>query len=75
MPSYEFCVLFFFTSVAYINVYFRLDCFMEANNMKPDQTAPKEQSDLGPYCLQYRLPGNISRREEQTTNVVTGGLS
>ena len=30
--------------------------FMEANNMNPDQTAPKEQSDLGPYYLQYRLP-------------------
>ena len=32
--------------------------------MKPDQTAPlglTEQSDLGPYCLQYRLPKNISR--------------
>ena len=26
-----------------------------------------EQSDLGPYCLQYRLPKNISRGEEQTT--------
>ena len=24
---------------------------MEANIMNPDQTAPKEQSDLGPYCL------------------------
>ena len=24
--------------------------------MNPDQTAPKEQSDLGPYCLQYILP-------------------
>ena len=31
------------------------DFFMEANNTNPDQTAPKEQSDLGPYCLQYRL--------------------
>ena len=41
--------------------------------MDPDQTAPKEQSDLGPYCLQYRLPKNISRREEQTTKVVIGG--
>ena len=30
--------------------------------MNPDQTAPKEQSDLGPYCLQYRLPKNISRQ-------------
>ena len=32
----------------------RLDLTMEANNMNPGQTAPpKEQSDLGPYCLQY----------------------
>ena len=23
----------------------------------------KEQSDLGPYCLQYRLPKYISRRD------------
>ena len=29
--------------------------------MNPD--ALKEKSDLGPYCLQYRLPKNISRRE------------
>ena len=35
---------------------------------------PWEQSDLGPYCLQYRLSKNISRREQQTTKVVTGGL-
>ena len=34
--------------------------------MNPDQTAPKrEQSDLGPYCLQYRLPVYISRRESR----------
>ena len=30
------------------------------NNMDPDQTAPKEQYDLGPNCLQYRLPKNIN---------------
>ena len=30
-----------------------------------------EQSDLGPYSLQYRLPKNISRRKEQTSKVVT----
>ena len=42
-----------FTSAAHIQALFRLDFFMEANNMNPDQTAPKEQSDLGPYCLQY----------------------
>ena len=29
--------------------------------------------DLGPYCLQYRLPKNISRQEERTTKVMTGG--
>ena len=37
---------------------------MQANNMNPD---------LGPYCLQYRLPKNVSRKREQTTKVVTGG--
>ena len=35
---------------------FRLDLIIEANTMNPDQTAPLEQSDLGPYYLQYRLP-------------------
>ena len=29
--------------------------------MNLDQTAPQEQSDLGPYCLQYRLPKNITK--------------
>ena len=27
-------------SAAYIGVYFKLDFFMEANNMNPDQSAP-----------------------------------
>ena len=40
--------------------------------MNPDQTAP-EQSDLGPYCLQYRLVNNISKLRGQTTKVVTVG--
>ena len=26
-----------------------------------------DQFDLGPYCLQCRLPKNINRRDEQTT--------
>ena len=43
----------------------RLDFFVEANIM---------YHDLGSYCLQYRLSKNISRREEQTMQVVTGGL-
>ena len=33
--------------------------------MNPDKT------DLGPYCLQYRLPNNLSRGEEQMTKVMT----
>ena len=42
--------------------------------MNPEQTAPLwEQSDLGPCCLQYRLPKNIRRRWKQATKVVTGG--
>ena len=27
---------------------------------------------LGPFCLQYQLPKNISRREKQTTKAVIG---
>ena len=59
-------------SATFIQEHIRLDYFIEANNMNPDQIAPKEPSDLGPYCLQYRLTKNISRRNEQTSKVVTG---
>ena len=45
-----------FLSAAYFLVHFRLGFIMEANTM-----SPKEQSDPGPYCLQYGLPKNISR--------------
>ena len=41
---------------AYIQVHFKLDFVMESNNIDPDQTAPKEQSELGQYGLQYRPP-------------------
>ena len=51
---------------------FRLDFIMEANTLNPDQTAPKEQSDLGPYCLQYRLYKNINT-QEQTRKAMTDG--
>ena len=54
-------------SAAYYQVHFRLHFFMEANNLNPDQT---EQSNLGPYCLHYRLPENISRGEEQMTKIM-----
>ena len=43
----------------------RLDIIMEANTMDPDQTAPLwEQSDLGPYCLQYKLECKEDERAE-----------
>ena len=44
-----------------MQVHVRLDLIMEANNIKPDQSAVREQSDLGPNSLQYMLPKNISR--------------
>ena len=55
-------------------MHLRLDFFMEAIKMNPDQTAPREQSDLGSYCLQYQLPENISRQGEQMTKVLAGGV-
>ena len=41
--TYKVCCLY---SVALQTTF-----IMEANKMNPDQIAPKEQSDLGPYCL------------------------
>ena len=64
-----------FTSAAYIQAHFRLEFFIKVNDMNTDQTAPKEQSAQDPYCKQYRLHGNISRRNEQTAKVVTSVLS
>ena len=57
--SWKCCLLF--APAAYIQVHFRLDFFMEANNAIPDQTAPKVAVWSGLYCLQYRLPKNIRR--------------
>ena len=48
-------------SAAYIQVHFDFIFIMKANTVNPDQTAPWEQSDQGPYCLQYRLPKKLSR--------------
>ena len=39
-------------------MHFILDFIIVANTVTPEQTA-----DLGPLCLQCRLPRNISRRE------------
>ena len=47
-------------SAAYIQVHFRLDIFMEANNMNTDQTAPWEESDPGPYILLYSLQTRLA---------------
>ena len=41
-------------SALYIQVPIILDLSIEANNIRPDQTALR-QSDLGSYCLQYSL--------------------
>ena len=57
--------MFAFSSPAYIQVHFRLDLFMEATNMNPDQTAPKESSLIWVHFVCFiRLPKNISRRGE-----------
>ena len=44
---------------AYAQAHLRLDFIMEAITMNLDQTAPKEQSDLGLNCLTYRLPKTL----------------
>ena len=64
-------MLSYFTSDAFSGA-LSLDCIMETNTMNHDQTAPLEQSDLGPYCLQYRLSKNLSRRESRQQQVITG---
>ena len=51
-------------SAPYIQVHFRLDSFMEANNMNPDQIALKS-SLIWVHIVCY-VAKNISRREEQT---------
>ena len=45
----------FFLRLLHIQKHFRLLLIMEANTTDPDQTAPKEQSDQGLYCLQCIL--------------------
>ena len=50
-PENVVCIL---TSAAYIQVHFRLDFTMDANTINPDQTAPWQQSNQGPYIVQYQ---------------------
>ena len=40
--------------------------------MNHDQTA-WDQSDPGPFCLQYRLPKKKGRQQQQMTKVISGG--
>ena len=42
---------------------FQTNFIMEANTINP-----KEQPELGPYCLKYRSPKYISRRERSDDN-------
>ena len=51
LPVFFFSLKMYAFYVCYtcFQVHFRLDFIMEANAMNP------EQSDLGLYCLQYRL--------------------
>ena len=53
-PSTGFIVLKMLSAIYICCLYssaLRLDIFIEAKTMDPDQNAPREQSDLGPYCL------------------------
>ena len=59
----KYCLLL--SSAENIQMHFRLDFTMEANNVDPDQTAPLEQSDLGLYCFLYMLSTNRSKSESR----------
>ena len=48
------CLLCSSAPYMYIKVHFRLDLIGEANTLNSEYTV-LEQSDPGPYCLQYRL--------------------
>ena len=59
-------------SAVYIQVHFRQDFFHRSKHCEPlSDCFKREQSDLGYFCLQYRLLKNISRQDEQMTNVLT----
>ena len=64
-----------FKPVANIQELLRLNFIKEGHSdtMSPNETASKEQSDMSPYCLQYRLHKNISRQVKQTARLLTGG--
>ena len=63
---YVVCWIFLQTSQSYF-------CIL-ANSVDPDQTALKEQSDLGPHCLQKWLLKSHKQKTKQTTIVVIGCL-
>ena len=45
-----------------IQFHFRLNFYHGSKHYEPWSDCSMEQSDLDPYCLQYMLPKNISRR-------------
>ena len=58
------CLLF--TSAAYIQLHFRLDFFsLKLTILTLIRLFPWEQSDMGSFCLQYRLTKKKSRRESR----------
>ena len=57
-------------SAAYIQLY---SSALQTRFYNGSYELQREQSEQGPYCLQYRLPKNINRRGEQMTKVVVGG--
>ena len=67
--SWRYCLIFSVLKILsdFFSVLKILSDFliMEANTMYPD---PREQSDMGPYHLQWRCLITLSRREEQTTS-------
>ena len=45
----------------------RINFGIHTNSVDPDQTAPKEQSDLGPHCLlQRHLKGPAEDTQQKT---------
>ena len=64
--SWKCCLLF--KSAACNQVYFGLIFSWKQTIWTQIRLLLREQSDLGPYCLQYRLPRNINRCESKRQN-------
>ena len=49
------CTCLLIKPTAYTQMHSQTTFIMSASSMNIDQTAPEEQSDLGPYYLQYKV--------------------